>query len=176
MRLALTILILTACDAGQVPSHDAGVGDAPTDIPSVSTESTRPPVLLPLAQAPACPADNPPPCVVEVVSFAEPAQIGYRLCCPGGVVAIAALAVDSTAGPWGDVTKWAWCGWGYVEEVTHPRRGGTLPWAVLNTYDGNGGDISECRSSGAPPGLARGRGGKCHRFPVNSEPQRGQVE
>ena len=140
MKLALMILSLTACSPSQAPSFDA-----PVDIPAVSKL---------LTEAPECPAVNPPPCVVEAVSDV---QIGYRLCCPDGVVAIAALAVDSTVGPWGDVTKWAFCGRGYLEEVTHPRRGDTLPWAVLDTYDGNGGPISECRSSGAPQGFSARR-------------------
>lgn len=151
MKLVLILaLVMTACSSGPGPSD--APGDSVTDIPAVALSLG----LVPLADAPECPLVNPPPCVVEVVSYAEPAQIGYRLCCPQPGTAIAALAVDSTAGPWGDVTKWAVCGWGYVEEVTHPRRGGTLPWAVLDTYDGGGGPISECASANAPRRLSGG--------------------
>lgn len=146
---ALFVSLFAACAASE-PTPDAPApADAPADIPAVSDNMT--PVLVPLADAPACPTTGEaPPCVVEVVSYAEPAQIGVRLCCaqPGQVILF--LAVDSTAGPWGDVTEWAFCGWPYVFEVTNPRRGGTLPWAVASTNDGDGGPVTSCKSATAP--------------------------
>jgi hypothetical protein len=159
MRLSTFILVALFACHDPVPGFDAGVDDAVIDIPALAPDLTRqPPALVPLAQAPECPGADPPPCVVEVVSFAdEPAQIGYRLCCPQPGHAIAALAVDSGSGPWGDVTKWAVCGWGYVEEFTDFDRAGTTPWAVLDTYNGFGGPIAECASANAPSQYRRPR-------------------
>lgn len=146
---ALFVSLFAACAASE-PTPDAPApADAPADIPAVSNNMT--PVLVPLDHAPACPtAGQAPPCVVEVVSYAEPAQVGVRLCCAQPEQVILFLAVDSTAGPWGDVTEWAFCGWPYVFEVTNPRRGGTLPWAVASTNDGDGGPVTSCKSATAP--------------------------
>lgn len=153
MRLWIAFVpLILSCTRDPQPGLDAGMADAATDIPALAPDPPRspePPPLLLLAEAPECPTVELAPCVVEVVSFAEPAQIGYRLCCTLGIK-VAALAVDSSVGPWADVTAWALCGWGYVVEVTHPRRGSSLPWAVLDTYAGDGGPISECASAGAP--------------------------
>lgn len=151
MRLSTITILLAAeaCSGTPSPGRDAAA-DAVTDIPAVAPMPWPPP-LVPLAEAPQCPEVDQPPCVVEVVSYADPlAQIGATLCCKQPGYAILALAVDSTVGPWGDVTEWAICGQGYVFEVTHPNRAGTPPWAVLDTYDGHGGPISECASALAP--------------------------
>lgn len=134
MRLLLLLALI-----GCARSEPAPPADAPVDIPAVG-----------LRVAPACPVTEQPPCVVEVVSALDPAEIAYRLCCPLMQTRIVALAVDSVTGPWGDVTKWALCGLGYVDEFTDSNRAGSAPWAVLSTYDGNGGEIRECKTAGAP--------------------------
>lgn len=130
----------------------ACAASVPTDAPAdIIASNNMTPALVPLADAPSCPTTGTiPPCVVEVVSYAEPAQVGVRLCCPQPGQVILFLAVDSSAGPWGDVTEWAFCGWPYVFEVTNPRRGGTLPWAVTSTNDGDGGPVTSCKSATAP--------------------------
>ncbi len=146
MKPLVILFVVAACTA-----TTSSPADAPVDIPAATLQPVAvPPAVIPLASAPECPAIDPPPCVVEVVSFAEPAQVGYRACCAPLLFTVTALAVDSSVGPWGDVTTWSICGWPYIVEVTHPERGGTLPWAVLDVYDGKGGPISECRSVGAP--------------------------
>lgn len=130
MKYMLAVALLS-CTSPQVAA------DAPPDIPSV----------VRLVDVPACASD---PCVVQVLSTDEPAQIGYRLCCTFPQTRVVALAVDSTSGPWGDVTKWAFCGVAYIDEFTDSNRNGTTPWAVLNTYTNGGGDIAQCKTVNAP--------------------------
>jgi len=157
LKVVVALLVMSSCSRSITPV-DARAADAPVDIPAIAPPVPPAPMmpphrpLLPLADAPPCPdIGAPPPCVVEVVSFADPAQIGFRLCGePRGVPAIAALAVDSETGIWGDVTKWVVRGWPYVEEMTDFNRGASIPWAVLATYDGFGGPISECETVGVP--------------------------
>jgi hypothetical protein len=146
-EVSLVVLLFAACAESSPPP-----ADAPADIPATTgSNNNMTPALVPLADAPDCPtAGVVPPCVVEVVSHAEPAQVGVRLCCPQPGQVILFLAVDSSAGPWGDVTEWAFCGWPYVFEVTNPRRSGTLPWAVASTNDGDGGVVTSCKSTTAP--------------------------
>lgn len=103
-----------------------------------------------------CPLANPPPCMVSVISYAEPIVVGWRLCCPQPGFGLVDLFVTSESGrPWGEITEFAFCGWPLTAEFTDSQRGGTVPWAVLDTWsesiDGVPPIVSQCRSSGAPP-------------------------
>jgi hypothetical protein len=93
------------------------------------------------------------PCTISMTEPTTPGQpvvATYRLLCATGTVEMSILEVSGHEGNWADVTRWGLCGHDYVEEFVHPNRLTETPWAILSTFDGNGGDISSCRTSNAP--------------------------
>jgi hypothetical protein len=94
------------------------------------------------------------PCVIELTEpsvLGQPVLATYRLCCPAGAsIEMGILEVSGNEGNWADVTRWSLCGHDYTEEFVHPHRLAATPWAILSTFDGNGGDITSCRTANAP--------------------------
>ena len=93
------------------------------------------------------------PCEIEVLTSDVPelVSVRYNLLCPDGQFSASILEVSSNIGNWGDVTRWVLCGHNYIEEFTNPRiRASAAPWAILSVFDGNGGDITSCRTPNAP--------------------------
>mgnify|MGYP001611376828 CR=1 len=94
------------------------------------------------------------PCVVtlsEPSVPSEPVVVQYRMCCPVGTFKITFVEVTGREGNWGDVTRWGLCAHTYSEEFVHPNRLLASPWSIVSVYDGNGGDITSCRTPNAPP-------------------------
>lgn len=124
--MILAFAVVVACTAGEVPGETAS------------------PI-----EAAAC-AATPAPCVVSVAD-GELVAVTYTMCCPAGEFRVSILEVSGHGeGNWGDVTRWGLCGHEYTEEFVHPDRTATPPFAILSTFDGDGGEISECRTANAP--------------------------
>lgn len=145
MPKVLLVAILCGCVEGSGPE-----GSGP-EAPIFETT---------VGSMPVEPLEPTDPCMLStpcVISFTEPTVptdavvISYRMCCPVGSYKISILEVSGKDGNWGDVTRWGLCTHMYSEEFVHPNRLPASPWAILSVYDGNGGDITSCRTANAPP-------------------------
>lgn len=143
MKKVLFVTILLGCVEVSEP-------EVPTTEPSSTPTETPVPVSL----EPVDPCMSSIPCVIsfaEPTVPSEPVAISYRMCCPVGSYKISIIEVSGKDGNWGDVTRWGLCSHTYSEEFVHPKRLPASPWAILSVYDGNGGDITSCQTSNAPP-------------------------
>ncbi len=150
MFIALLVAMLSA---GCSISMESPSDDQPTEPPMELSPAVHP--NQPTSGVTACAATD-DPCVISVVEplvSGQPVLVEYELCCPAGTIQDTILEVSGHGGErnWGDVTRWGLCGHRYVEEFVVPLRTGPTPYAILSVFDGNGGPISECRTSKAPP-------------------------
>lgn len=145
MKKALLVVILLSCVETSEPEAPIITDPLPTPAPSEP---------VPVSQESVDPCMSATPCVLsftEPMVPSEPITISYRMCCPVGTYKISILEVSGKDGNWGDITRWGLCAHTYSEEFVHPNRLPVSPWAILSVYDGNGGDITSCRTSNSPP-------------------------